>query len=197
MGGGEADCVWERRLIPTSLPSAAALHRWARMHAQTHTRARMHTHTHTHTLCQREKSTVECWNPFSNTLEDHAKHKVRELGCIPLFPTPLRPLELCHQLINEHNALSSSRSLSICYLELCFLFNAAAQKFESLVRLGEWMCYVCSVPSVCSCMDASSIWTRFIMVIVLKICRLFLVQQGNTSCFQPLWVQPVSHGETC
>lgn len=76
--------------------------------------------------------------PFSNTLEDHAKHKVRELGCVPLFPTLLRPLELCHQLINEHNALSFSpclslslsRSLSICFLEFFCFFRAAAQKFE-------------------------------------------------------------------
>ena len=111
-----------------------------------------HTHMHTHTLCVTEKkSSVECWNPFPNTLEDHAKHKVRELGCVPLFPTLLRPLELCHQLINEHNALSFSLSLSQYVIGSFFtLFHAAAQKFESLDCLEEWMCYVC----VGACMQA-------------------------------------------
>lgn len=52
--------------------------------------------------------------PFSNTLEDdRAKHKVGELGYIPLFPTSQGPLEWCHQLINEHTALSLSLSSSL------------------------------------------------------------------------------------
>lgn len=51
--------------------------------------------------------------PFSNTLEDRAKHKVGELGYIPLFPTSQGPLEWCHQLINEHKGLSFSPSPSL------------------------------------------------------------------------------------
>lgn len=97
--------------------------------------------------------------PFSNTLEDHAKHKVRELGCVPLFPTLLRPLELCHQLINEHNALSFSPSLSLAPFQYVFSsfsvsFRAAAQKFESS---GEAKCIMSGSFLLRGCMYAGSI----------------------------------------
>lgn len=36
------------------------------------------------------KKPCQMLEPFPNTLEDHAKHKVRELGRIPLFPPSQR-----------------------------------------------------------------------------------------------------------
>lgn len=86
------DCVRGRGLIPRSIPTAAALYRWGRRDA-THTHmctctpehARAHAHLH---LCVMVgiKKPCQMLEPFPNTLEDHAKHKVGELGRIPLFP---------------------------------------------------------------------------------------------------------------
>lgn len=63
--------------------------------------------------------------PFPNTLEDGAKHKLGELGYIPLFPTSQGPLKWCHQLMNEHKALSFSSSpslfLSLSPTEVCIV----------------------------------------------------------------------------
>lgn len=111
--------------------------------------------------------------PFSNTLEDHAKHKVRELGCVPLFPTLLRPLELCHQLINEHNAISFPLSLSqyvIWSFSIHFMLRHRS--------LNPWIvwgseCVVSGSFLLCDCMYASSIWTHFIMIIFLKTAVCF------------------------
>lgn len=92
-------------------------------------------HTHTHTYCDTVLRGRQMLGPFSNTLEDHAKHKVGELGNIPLFPTSQGPLEWCHQLINEHKALSFSSSPSPSPTEVCIVW-------------GVEMCPVCFAPSV-------------------------------------------------
>ena len=82
--GGGADCVWEGRLIPRSILTAAAPYRWgwgdAETHTHTHTHTLIHTHTHTQAYCVslwgKRKKHCQMLDPFSNTLEDHAKHKV-------------------------------------------------------------------------------------------------------------------------
>lgn len=140
-------------------------------------------HTHTYTESQRKKH-CRMLEPFSNTLEDLAKHKVRELGCVPLFPTLVRPLELCHQLINEHNALSFSLSLSLNILLGDFLFHAVAQKFESLDCLGKRM--LCLLNSFCATTCVHSHMNSLHHDHIPKNWSLLLMQQGNTSCFQLL-----------
>lgn len=127
---------------------AAALYRWGRRDAE--------AHTHTHCVIEKKKH-CRMLEPFSNTLEDHAKHKVRELGCVPLFPTLLRPLELCHQLINEHNAISFPLSLSqyvIWSFSIHFMLRHRS--------LNPWIvwgseCVVSGSFLLCDCMYASSI----------------------------------------